>query len=74
MENVTKLRLKYLAKNNNISMAKVLKELGIGSGYIADIGRVGILPAADKLIKFADYFNVSVDYLLGRTDNPEINK
>ena len=26
------------------------------------------------LIKFADYFNVSVDYLLERTDNPKINK
>lgn len=26
------------------------------------------------LIAFADYFNVSVDYLLGRTENPKINK
>lgn len=27
----------------------------------------------ETLIRFADYFGVSVDYLLGRTDNPEIN-
>ncbi len=26
------------------------------------------------LILFADYFHVSVDYLLGRTDNPEMNQ
>lgn len=26
-----------------------------------------------SLIKFADYFNVSIDYLLERTDNPNIN-
>ena len=26
------------------------------------------------LIKFADYFNVSIDYLLERTDNPKMNK
>ena len=26
------------------------------------------------LIRFADYFHVSVDYLLGRTENPEVNK
>lgn len=26
------------------------------------------------LIAFADYFNVSLDYLLGRTDNPKMNK
>ena len=28
----------------------------------------------DVLIKLADYYNVSVDYLLGRTNNPEVNK
>lgn len=28
----------------------------------------------ETLIAFADYFNVSVDYLLGRTDNPEVNR
>ncbi len=28
----------------------------------------------DKLIALADYFGVSIDYLVGRTDNPEINK
>ena len=28
----------------------------------------------DVLIKLADYYHVSVDYLLGRTNNPEVNK
>lgn len=28
----------------------------------------------ETLVKIADYFNVSIDYLLYRTDNPEINK
>lgn len=28
----------------------------------------------ETLIAFADYFNVSIDYLLGRTDNPNLNK
>lgn len=30
-------------------------------------------PSNENLIKFADYFNVSTDYLLGRSDNPERN-
>ena len=28
----------------------------------------------DETVQIADYFNVSVDYLLGRTDNPRMNK
>ncbi len=28
----------------------------------------------ETLIAFADYFEVSIDYLLGRTDNPTLNK
>lgn len=31
-------------------------------------------PSMTVLIALADYFNVSLDYLTGRTDNPEINK
>lgn len=31
-------------------------------------------PAFQKLIALADYFDVSIDYLVGRTDNPEVNK
>lgn len=31
-------------------------------------------PKLENLIKLADYFDVSIDYLVGRTDNPEINR
>jgi len=31
-------------------------------------------PTYDMLIKLADYFDVSLDYLVGRTDNPNVNK
>ena len=31
-------------------------------------------PGIDELIKIADYFNVSVDYLIGRTENPKMNR
>lgn len=31
-------------------------------------------PAYNKLLALADYFNVSLDYLVGRTNKPEVNK
>lgn len=31
-------------------------------------------PKIENIIALADYFDVSVDYLLGRTDNPKINR
>ena len=48
------------------------KELGISTGSIAQ-WKNGSIPSGETLIKIADYFNVSVDYLLGRTDEPSGN-
>jgi len=51
----------------------VCKLLGF-SNATATHWKNGKIPSGDTLSKIADYFNCSVDYLLGRTDNPEINK
>ena len=50
------------------------KEIGISSGIVTKWKTVGGLPNGETLIKIADYLDCSVDYLLGRTDNPEVNK
>lgn len=31
-------------------------------------------PSIENLVKIADFLNVSVDFLLGRTENPEVNR
>ena len=51
---------------------KALAESGAGKNFIANM-RKGSMPSAEKFIALADYLDCSVDYLLGRTDNPEIN-
>lgn len=49
-------------------------ELGIGQNNISRY-ESGVMEADYKtLIALADYFDVSIDYLLGRTDNPKVNR
>lgn len=68
LERIQKLR----EANGNISINKLEKEAGLTRGSMAkwDIHT----PGYDKLKKVADYFNVSVDYLLGISDETSAKK
>ena len=57
-------RIELLAKNNGISKTKALTLSGAGKDLIANIKK-GQTPSIAKLQKIAEYFSVSVDYLLG---------
>lgn len=59
-------RVKKLADDRKISLTELAKrvDMGVNSLYKWKTQK----PAVDKLQKVADYFNVSVDYLLGRTE------
>ncbi len=67
-------RLRELRKKRKIPQIKLALDLNISQNTISRYENE--LREADyqTLILFADYFNVSVDYLLGRTDNPQINR
>lgn len=54
-----------LCKSKNITIAGLERECGFGNGTIKKWSVA--TPSGDRLSKVADYFNVSVDYLLGRT-------
>lgn len=49
------------------------KIIGVASSTIAQ-WKQGTIPSGDTLLKIATYFDCSVDYLLGRTDNPAAHK
>lgn len=63
-----------LLQTKNITSNKMLSDIGYNVSFITDMQRRGHVPAADKLGAIADYLDVSVDYLLGRTDKPEVNR
>ena len=57
-----KERIKSLCKNRGISMNKLEEELGFAKGYASKLDKSN--PNSSKLQKIADYFNVSLDYLI----------
>lgn len=67
-------RLKFLRINAELSQSTVAKFIGIGERTYQRYEYGERLPTSDVLIKLAKYFEVSVDYLLGLTDNPEIKR
>ena len=65
-------KIKELAQKQGISLQKVAEDLGYSINYLYTLKEK--TPKSDRLQEIADYFNVSADYLLGRTDNPAIAK
>ncbi len=66
--------IKILAKNKNVTVKQLLESCAINKGFIYDLEHKQSYPSCDKLSRIADYLDCSVDYLLGRTDNPEVNR
>lgn len=69
-----KLRLKELRKKRKISQLKLALDLNMNQNSISRYETGEREADYETLLRFADYFGVSLDYLFGRTDNPEINR
>ena len=67
-------RLKKLRKEKDISQLKLAIDLNMNQNTISRYENMERQADYETLLKFADYFDVSLDYLLSRTDNPKINK
>lgn len=65
--------VKSLCKSRGITVTKLLADCEIRKGLIYDMEKRDKTPSSEILEVIADYFDCSVDYLLGRTDVPEVN-
>ena len=63
---ITFERIKELAKKQGKSLNKVEEDLGYGKNVLYRLKNSN--PSTDRLQEIADYFDVSVDYLLGREE------
>ena len=60
--------LKNLRQEEGLTQTQLAKKIGIGQSTIVGYERSDREPTATNLIKYANYFNVSMDYLVGRAD------
>ena len=74
MQTKNKQLLKELRKQKHISQVKLSIDLNLAQNTISQYETETRQVDYQTLILIADYFNVSIDYLLGRTDNPKISR
>ena len=65
--------LRKLRKKRGLTQIGLQMETGIDQALISKFERNERIPPTETLILLSDYFHVSIDYLLDRTDNPQIN-
>ncbi len=64
--------IKQLAQSKTMTIKKLLDDCQINKGFMYDLEHKKTYPSCDKVARIADYLDVSVDYLLGRTNYPNI--
>ena len=65
------VRLKSLRKAMNLTQPAVAEVVGVTKQSINDLEHARVNPSVPTLIALADLFNVSLDYLCGRSDDPK---
>ena len=66
-------KIRVLRKEKKLTQAEVAKEVGLSALGYQDL-ELGAKPRYDALLHIADFYDVSVDWLMGRTDNPHAHR
>lgn len=67
-------RLKELRKKNKVNQSYIAALLRVTKTQISDLENGKTTTSIERLYILADYFDVSIDYLVGRTDNRDSHK
>ncbi|MBE5964095.1 MAG: helix-turn-helix transcriptional regulator [Lachnospira sp.] len=71
---IMKTNLKKLRKDRRLTQIMLQMQTGIEQALISKYENGTRIPPTETLLILADYYEVSIDYILCRTDNPKINK
>ncbi len=66
--------LKSIREDNDIKQKDIAKVLNVSQNTYSQYETGVISLTAEVLVKLADYYDVSIDYLLDRTNNPNLQK
>lgn len=66
--------LRKLRKDRGLTQISLQMKTGIEQALLSKYETGERIPPTDTLVILADFYNVSIDYILCRTDNPEINR
>ncbi len=69
-----KNNLKNLRKARGLTQIALQMKTGIEQALLSKFENEERVPPTETLIKLADFYNVSIDYILCRTDEPSVNK
>lgn len=65
-------RIKYFRKSYKLKQEDIGKLINVSKAQISEIERGRKSTSLENIVILAEYFNVSLDYLIGRTDNPDL--
>lgn len=71
---IMKNRLKTLRKSRGYTQVSLQMQTGIEQALLSKFENGERVPPTETLIRLADFYNVSIDYILCRTDRPEVNR
>ncbi|MGN1081174.1 MAG: helix-turn-helix domain-containing protein [Acutalibacteraceae bacterium] len=69
-----KNNLKLLRKSRGYTQIAVQVKTGVEQALLSKYETGERVPPTETLLRLAEFYGVSIDYILCRTDNPEINK
>lgn len=64
-------RIKMLRRDKKITQSALAELLGVTKTQVSDLENGKTTTSIERLITLADYFDVSLDYLVGRSDDPK---
>ncbi len=67
-------RISELRDTHNLLMKDMAKIVGISIQGYSLLEKGVNTPSTNTLISIADYFNISIDYLVGRSDDPTLHQ